>query len=220
MRSGCVYCFFIITLSVVLSACHKDIQTQTEVYSNSFETPALQGIDGGIQSVYDNKKVLGFYNNGGFTLTLPNLAKHDLLLIQFDLYLHDSWGGNHTGNRDVADGPDLWQLKINNETVINTTFSNSGCQATYCLQQSYPKNFPFHHDAGTGASRTDLPGRCSLANVRGGTTMYRIEKIFNNTNTNLVLEFKDLLKQSNATDMLCDESWSLDNLSVSILTLN
>ncbi len=104
----------------------------------------------------------------------------------------------------MIDGPDTWQLKINNETVINTTFSNSGCQPTYCQQQSFPKNFPFHNDAGTGASRTDLPGRCSLANVPGGTTMYRIEKIFNHSGSNLLLEFKDLLKQNNAVNMLCD----------------
>lgn len=220
MKTGSLYIFFIIMLLVVGSACHKDIQSQTEVYTNNFEAASLQGIQGGVQSVYDNKRVLGFYNNGGFTLTLPGLARHDLVLVKFDLYLHDSWGGNNTGNRDVIDGPDVWQLKINNETVINTTFSNSGCFPTYCQQQSYPGNFPFHHDAGTGASRTDLPGRCSLANTPGGTTLYRIEKIFNNSSSNLVLEFKDLLKQSNAVNMLCDESWSLDNLSVSILTLN
>ncbi|MBC7759372.1 MAG: hypothetical protein H7069_10975 [Phormidesmis sp. FL-bin-119] len=220
MKPGIASNFLFFAVIVVLSSCHKEIQSQTEVYTNNFEGASLAGIQGGIESVYDSKKVLGFYNNSGFTLTLSGLAKHDLLLVKFDLYLHDSWGGNNTGTIDVVDGPDVWQLKINNETLINTTFSNSGCFPTYCQQQSYPKNFPFHHDAGTGASRTDLPGRCSLANVPGGTTMYRIEKIFNNSSSNLVLEFKDLLKQNNAVNMLCDESWSLDNLSVSILTLD
>lgn len=220
MIPGRVNCFFIILLLVIASACHKDIQSQSEVYTNDFESATLTGIVGGIQSNYDGKKVLGFYNNSGFTLTLPGLAKHELVLVKFDLYLHDTWGGNHTGNDVVFDGPDIWQMKIDNETVINTTFSNSGCQATYCQQQSYPKNFPFHHDAGTGASRTDLPGRCSLANIPGGTTMYRIDKIFNHSGSTIKLDFKDLLKQSNAPDMLCDESWSLDNLSVSILTLD
>lgn len=220
MKPGNFYCFFFITILLITTACHKDIQSQTEIYTNDFEGSSLSGIEGGIQSTYEGRKVLGFYNNSGFTLTLPALAKHELILVKFDLYLHDSWAGNNTGDKVVIDGPDIWQLKVDNETVINTTFSNSGCQATYCQQQSYPKNFPFHYDAGTGASRTDLPGRCSLANIPGGTTLYRIEKIFNHSGSNLKMEFKDLLKQTNSTNMLCDESWSLDNLSVSILTLN
>ena len=220
MKRGRAYNFLIVAVIVVIASCHKDIQSQTEVYSNDFESNSLQGIEGGIQSTYVNKKVLGFYNNGGFTLTLPGLKKHQLILIKFDLYLHDTWAGNNTGDKVVIDGPDIWQLKIDNETVINTTFSNSGCLPTYCQQQSYPKNFPFHHDAGYGASRTDLPGRCRLANISGGTTMYRIEKIFNHSGPSLKLLFNDILKQNNATNMLCDESWSLDNLSVSILTLD
>ncbi|MES3016260.1 MAG: hypothetical protein V4721_00715 [Bacteroidota bacterium] len=211
----------LLILLVVFGSCHKEIQSQKEVFRSDFATPAsLQGIEGGVLNNYDGKTVTGFYNNSGFTLKIPSLEKHDLILVEFDLYIHDTWGGNNTGDRDNTDGPDIWELSIDDEKVIRTTFSNSQCLATYCLQQSYPKNYPFHYDAKASAYLTNLPGRCSLVNVAGGTTLYRIAKIFNHSASNIKLEFKDLLKQNNTVDMLCDESWSLDNLSVSIITVN
>lgn len=212
------HCFIVILL--LFTSCHKEIQNQTEIYTNNFDTPAsLQGVEGGVLNTYNGDKVVGFYNNGGFKVKIPGLAKHSLVLIKFDLYIHDSWGGNNTGTKDNTDGPDIWQLKIDNEAVINTTFSNSECLATYCLQQSFPKNYPFHYDPGAAATRTDLPGRCRLDGNFKGTSLYRIEKIFNHSGSDLDLEFKDLLKQNNTLDKLCDESWSLDNLSVSIITI-
>jgi hypothetical protein len=209
----------LVLLMVFCSGCHKDIHSQTEVYANDFESGNLQGIEGGISNTYNGQNLLGFYNNDGFTLKLNGLARHSMILIKFDLYIHDSWGGNNTGTKDNTDGPDIWRLKLDDEIVINTTFSNSQCQATYCLQQSYPKNYPFHYDPGAASVRTDLPGRCKLSGDPNGTSLYRIEKIFNHTGSDLKLEFKDLLQQNNTLDMLCDESWSLDNLSISILTL-
>jgi hypothetical protein len=206
-------------LPLFFTACHKDIQSQTEIYSNAFETKDLMDIEGGILNTYNGQNLVGFYNNDRFTLKLKDLDKHSLILIKFDLYIHDSWGGNNTGTKDNTDGPDIWQLKVDDETVINTTFSNSRCLATYCLQQSYPKNYPFHYDPGAASVRTDLPGVCKLVGDPNGTSLYRIEKIFNHTGKDLKLEFKDLLQQNNTFDNLCDESWSLDNLSVSILTL-
>ncbi len=210
---------FLLLLPLIFSGCHKDIQSQTEVYASDFNTGDLQGIEGGVLNTYNGQNLVGFYNNDGFSLKLEGLARHSMILIKFDLYIHDSWGGNNTGTKDNTDGPDIWQLKVDDETVINTTFSNSQCLATYCLQQSYPKNYPFHYDPGASSVRTDLPGRCKLTGDSKGTSLYRIEKIFNHTGQNLKLEFKDLLQQNNTFDKLCDESWSLDNLSVSILTL-
>ncbi len=213
--------YLVIITLLLLSACHKDIQTETEIYTNDFETPAsLESVEGGLLNTFNGQNVIGFYNNDGFKIELTGLKKHDLIMVKFDLYIHDTWGGNNTGDRDNMDGPDIWQLLIDNEKVINTTFSNSVCLATYCLQQSYPKNYPFHYDPKAAAVNTDLPGRCSLAGVAGGTSLYRIEKIFNHSGSTVKLEFRDLLIQNNTLDKLCDESWSLDNLSVSVMTTN
>ena len=205
---------------IFLTSCHKEIQSEKEVYRNDFESADLNDIEGGQINTFNASKVIGFYNNGGFKIVLSGLSAHELVKVSFDLYVHDTWAGNNTGEKDIVDGPDLWQMLVDNEIFINTTFSNSGCFPTYCLQQSYPKNFPFHHDAGTGASRNDLPGRCHLKNVTGGTSLYNIEKYINHNGSNLEIEFRDLLKQNNAADMLCDESWSMDNLIISTTTLN
>jgi hypothetical protein len=203
-----------------VSSCHKDIQSETEVYRNDFESGDLTAIQGGSVVMYNGTKVVGFFNNGGFQVNLSNLANHELVKVSFDLYLHDSWAGNNTGDQDVVDGPDIWQMRVDDALFINTTFSNSGCFPTYCQQQSWPRNFPFHNDAGTGATQLKLPGRCHLKSVMGGTTMYSIVKYINHTSSNLTLDFRDILKQSNAPDPMCDESWSMDNLSVTITTLD
>ena len=215
-KAICALVFASITL---LFGCYKEIQSEKNIYSDDFETSTLNNIDGGILNIYNGTKVLGFYNNSGFKLKKQGLESHELIRVSFDLYLHDTWAGNNTGTRDVIDGPDIWELLVDGKKNISTTFSNSGCFPTYCLQQSYPKNFPFHHDAGSGAVRVDLPGRCSRQNVVGGTTMYRIERLIDHSDSNLHLEFRDLLKQSNTLDNLCDESWSLDNIHVSIITI-
>jgi hypothetical protein len=44
--------------------------------------------------------------------------------------------------------------------------------------------------------------------------MYRINKLFNHQDGTLIIKFSDLLKQSNAADLLCDESWSMDNILI------
>lgn len=211
---------FFASIVFCLMSCHKDIQSQKDLYFADFENKSLENITGGIINNYNGSNVLGFYNNGGFIIKLGSLASHDIIQISFDLYLHDSWAGNNTGTIDVVDGPDIWEMEVDKEKIINTTFSNSGCFPTYCQQQSYPRNFPYHNDAGTGASRTDLPGRCHLINVSGGSTMYKISKLVNHSNKTLTIEFKDLLKQSNASDMLCDESWSIDNISIKTIALD
>jgi hypothetical protein len=49
--------------------------------------------------------------------------------------------------------------------------------------------------------------------------MYKIQKEIRHEKGTLVIEFKDLLKQSNAQYPICDESWSLDNLVVTTSVL-
>jgi hypothetical protein len=203
----------------IFSTCKKSAQQVQEVYRNTFEQPDLTRISGGIINTYDGSKVLGYYNDGGFSLTLDDLPGHELVTVSFDLYTHDTWGGNNIGDAGVADGPDLWQMKVDGDTYINTTFSNSVCNGVYCLQQSYPRNYPYSNDPGTGAARTDLPGVCNLSGIKGGTFMYKIQKEIRHEKGTLVIEFKDLLKQSNAQYPICDESWSLDNLVVTTSVL-
>ena len=206
------YCFLILTF---YSGCKKSPVEEQEVYRNDFETGNLTSITNGKLNNFNNSAVTGYYNNGGFELNLDNLSKHDLIRITFDLYIHDSWGGNNTGDGTVIDGPDIWQMKVDSNAYINTTFSNVMCDEAYCLVQSYPHNYPYRTRSGEGAYSRNLPGVCLFKYVKGGTSLYKIEKIIKHKRSILSLEFKDLLKQSNTTDPFCDESWSMDNLVIS-----
>jgi len=211
---------FSISLALLfLTTCKKFPQEERVVYTNDFEQTDLKGISGGVLAVFNGSKMLGRYNNSGFNLSLDNLPKHDLIKITFDLYIQDSWDGNSKGDGKVIAGPDLWQMKLDGDTYINTTFSNTICNGVYCLMQSYPHNYPYNNEPKTGVLQGDLPGVCHFSGIPGGTSLYRIERIISHKKNTLFLEFQDMLKQSNVTNPLCDESWSMDNLIITTSVL-
>ena len=78
----------------MLWSCVSDIDRETLIYDNNFETVDLTKIEGGIVTSYWGQNILGTYNNGGFKLTLEGLRTHDYVQIQVLLYVHDSWDGN------------------------------------------------------------------------------------------------------------------------------
>jgi len=207
---------FIIVFFLAIS-CNTHVSKQVVVYNNDFESGDLTNIYGGIIDQFNGSNVLGQYNNGYFSLTLNSLPKHDLITISFDLYIHDTWDGD----KPPPDGPDIWEMVVDGNPYVNATFSNSPCGAgVFCSPQSYPSNYPnFYNDPKTGAYRTDLPGVCSMKNVIGWTTQYKIVKTFTHTNNTLVLQCLDKLVQTNTPDPKCDESWSVDNINIQAITL-
>lgn len=207
---------FIIGFALLLFAsCKSKVQSSVSIYNNDFESRNLTGIEGAVITKYNGTNVLGTYNNSGFKLTVNNLPKHDLVTVSFDLYIHDSWDGNKT----APDGPDIWELLIDNNTYINTTFSNSGCQGGFCPPQSYPFDYPnSYNNPKTGAYKTNLPGFCAN-NGTVGTTLYRITKTITHGANTITLSCLDKLVQTNSPDPKCDESWSVDNINIKAITL-
>lgn len=207
---------FFFALLILLSSCKDKLSKETVVYTNSFDNNNLTNIDNGVISLYNGSLVLGQYNNSGFIITVNNLPKHDLITISFDLFIHGSWDGN----KQAPDGPDIWQMSVNKNTYINTTFSNLACQPNnFCSPQAYPFNYPNNYNnPKTGAYRTDLPGVCNNEGP-GGTTQYKITKTFTHSNSVLTLQCLDKLVQTNSTDPKCDESWSVDNINIKAITL-
>jgi len=208
--------FFIIPFIFIIS-CNTHVSNQVVVYNNDFETGNLTNITNGVISQFSGSAVLGQYNNGFFNLAVSNLPKHDLIKITFDLYIHDSWDGN----KPAPDGPDIWEMLVDGNTYINTTFSNDPCPVGYfCSPQAYPFDYPnSYNNPKTGAYRTDLPGVCHMMNVIGWTTEYKIEKTFNHSSSKLLLQCLDKLIQTNTTTPKCDESWSVDNINIQAITL-
>jgi len=206
-----------IILLFLVSACHKNVSNVAVVYQNDFEGGDLSNITNGIISKFNNTSVLGQYNDTSFTLSLKNLPGHDIITISFDLYIHDSWDGN----KAAPDGPDMWEMIVDNSPYINTTFSNADCApGDFCSPQSYPSNYPNNYNnPKAGAYRTDLPGACSWATSTHGTTWYKIEKTFKHSGNTLKLQCIDKLVQTNTYTPKCDESWSIDNITVKATTL-
>lgn len=206
-------------ISLTFMGCSGDssnLLTNLEmVYDQDFEDN-MEHIIGGNRTRFDESIVLGYYNNDGFNLILENLPKHNHIIVAFDLLIHDSWDGNLVGQG----GPDIWRMIVNpSDTALDrsltfeTTFSNGGCDGVRCLQQAFPKTYPFNNAPRSGATRLTW-GRCAYSHLSAGTSVYSIEKSFFHTGGDLIIRFEDLTIQQNTDSPKCDESWSMDNLKV------
>ena len=222
----------ILLLLIIVNSCSYPEMSRNElVYENDFESNNFVGIEGGGLMTFNNTTVLGNFNNDGFTLFLENIGDHDYVFISFDLYIHGSWDGNFNGFSE-NDKPDKWIMEFKPDMTLykdpssdkfETTFSNSPCWPNYCLRQSYPENYPFEHNPKTGSFKVNLSKVCPKSFFGGKTTMYQLEKGFKSSGKNIVVRFYDELYQPNAIDkdgipqQKCDESWSMDNLSVRVI---
>ena len=86
--------------------------------------------------------------------------------------------------------------------------------------------FPFKKNQKTGKSKVALPKKFKDSFFGGETTLYKIEKGFRHSGNAVVIRFYDELYQPNAIDKdgivqsKCDESWSMDNLKVRVISYN
>ena len=220
---------YIYILLILFFSCNYPEMIRNEiVFKSDFENNSLEKIDGGVLMVFNNSNVLGNFNNDGFNLVLDDIGDHDYLSISFDLYIHGTWDGNSNGFTD-NDKADIWSIEINPDMDLfkdstldkyTTTFSNSPCFSNYCKRQSYPEIFPFDNPPKKGAHQRNLTKVCDLNFFGEKTTLYKVEKVFKSSGNSVMVRFYDELYQPNAIDNngisqeKCDESWSLDNLTV------
>nr|MBC7613702.1 hypothetical protein [Pseudopedobacter sp.] len=210
---------FLFIIAFALSTCKLSKENRQTVYENNFDTGDITHLSNTKISTFNQRKVLGNFNNDGFELLLNQIPAHDLVEISFDLYIHDTWDGNKASNG--IGGPDIWEMQIDGSPYIYTTFSNADCFDGFCSPQSYPDNYPNNkHNPKSGASSLLLPGFCLLATKPGGSTLYKIKKTINHHKSSLALQCIDHLIQTNATSPICDESWSIDNLKIVSIQLN
>lgn len=220
------YLFMLAVIMLTFTGCGGENELTSDViaYENDFEENDLTDINGGTIVRKFGGNIIGNYNNGGFSLHLNDLPRHNYLYISFTLFIHDTWDGNSNGLD--PDAPDKWIMAINNGLTSNsldaytgfeTTFSNGPCDNVLCLLQSYPQEYPFSNSPGTGLVRYRR-GFCNRA-IRG-TVEYHIERTFRHEDAAIIFSFYDELFQSNVADQKCDESWSMDNIVVRAITIN
>ena len=232
-----LFCIILFNMLFFTSCSYPELTRDELIYSNNFEDNKLDEIDGGVISEYNNNRVIGNFNNSGFTLHVNNLGKHDFIYITFDLYIHGSWDGNSNGfnpkDHGFEDQPDLWIMDLRPEMLnfqsldfqrFQTTFSNSPCFPTFCLKQSYPNSFPFTNNPKTSAQEINLTENCVSPGWNNQkTSLYKIEKGFDHSGEALIIRFHDKLFQPNAINSQgesiakCDESWSMDNIKIRVI---
>ena len=192
------------------------MESQQIVYSNNFGQLDLRNFENGRLFIFQGDTLLGFYNNEEVSVTIPDLPGHNVLKIEVDLWIHDSWDGNPD---DGVNGPDFWFMKIDEEEVFRTTFSNTPCMPTFCLRQSYPQDYFRQNDPKSGAVQTNLPGLCLFGAFQNYTTRYRISRMVSHNTGSVKITLGDELLQTNSPDPICDESWSVGKIEVTTMVV-
>lgn len=211
--------FFSVSLILILiSGCTSKLPVEKVVYQNDFEKgrerikifAGDQEINSPLLFKFNNSKILGPFNHNAVYLSFPDgslkldsLPTHNLLKIEFDLYIHDQWKGND-GLRS-----DFWAVFLDGERAFYTTFSN-----TPGTSQAYPEREGSYFYPGANSQNGNLPGLCTLKCSDNGTALYRFEWKFEHTNQTLRFALSDLVVETD----LCLKSWSVDNLRITCIS--
>ncbi|MDY0056448.1 MAG: PEP-CTERM sorting domain-containing protein [Methyloversatilis sp.] len=177
------------------------------VYSNDFST-AADGFSSSSRSTSNGESFLGRFGRGTVSLSLADLAAHDSLVLNFDLYIIQTWDGN--GPEGGA--ADYFSVEIDGTQVFYTSFAQYGGRNT----QAYPNNAGALGDGGSFAPRTGAYAQNHLGYGSGdfGDSTYRISLTLDHIAPDATIRFTSLQNQG-----MSDESWGLDNVSVSVTTV-
>jgi hypothetical protein len=139
------------------------------------------------------------------TLALKDLGPHSRVVVSFDLYVLKSWDGN---SRPY--GPDRFALRVaGGPVLLDTTFSNNPKVKEDGSDQNYPGlGGEESHPPQTGARSTGTLGYNNFFK----DSIYQLSFEFPHTGATLSLEFTSSLYEGKGTR---DESWGLDNVTVS-----
>ncbi len=207
----------VLGISFFVSSCLPTIETEQTAYSNDFSDLDLAGFENARLYIYNNDTVVGFYHNEEVAVNLKDLPAHNYLKITMEILVHDSWDGN---SDDDLGGPDYWYMGYDGREIFRTTFSNTPCESTYCLYQSYPNEYFRQNVPKSGAIQTNLPGLCVFGPVPNYTTRYSITKLIGHSNPDVKLYMGGDLTAVGSPNPLCDESWSLAKLEVVTIQTN
>jgi len=208
----------LLLLAAVVSffSCADTLESEKLVYNNDFSDSNLEGFENGRFIIFENDTIVGYYHNEEIAVNLADLPAHNLLKVTLEILIHDTWDGNTS---DGVSGPDQWFFGVDSQEIFRTSFSNSPCESTYCLYQSYPDTFSKTNKPKTGAIQTNMPGLCLFGASPNYTTRYSISKILEHSKSSARIYMNSDLVAENSPDPKCDESWSLAGITVEALTL-
>ncbi|MDX9910717.1 MAG: hypothetical protein RBS39_02675 [Phycisphaerales bacterium] len=178
----------------------------TVVYQNNFELES--GLSEWSHTLVDTTPIgarnfLGQFVNDTVTLSLDSLpAEHTELRITFDLYIIGTWDGNE------LPGPDVWQLRVDGNTVVDTTFAVG--DETSWRRQSYPV---IDGSGGLFQNRQGSMEDDTLGYTWNGfnrDSVFHLDIIIPHSGDTATLDFLAMGLQT----ALGDESWGIDNVLV------
>ncbi|MFC3416694.1 hypothetical protein [Algoriphagus hitonicola] len=214
-RIATLFLFFGLMISLI--SCTDTLESTVMVYENDFSDLDLAGFENGKLFIFQEDTIAGFYHNDTVALRLTDLPTHNVLKITTEILIHDTWDGNAD---DGVGGPDYWYFGYDNQEVFRTTFSNSPCESTYCLYQSYPNDYFRQNRPKQGATQTNMPGLCLFGAFPNYTTRYSISKLIPHQNPNVRIFWNSDLRNEGIPDPVCDESWSIAKVTVEALVVN
>jgi len=202
--STCIALVLLFSVLSIPAFTQDKSETTKEIYSEDFERGVGSEWSNSSTTTVDESTVLGTFNERPVTLTLPNAPKDVNMTLCFDVWVMDSWDGNS----DIH-GPDVFSVTLSPEkTLLSTTFSNTYDDPI----QSYPKAYNEEKMANqaftTGAAKT---GEFNGHFTRFTDAKYEICRTFLNTDELLNVTFSAHLTQG-----MSDESFGIDNVSISI----
>jgi hypothetical protein len=164
------------------------VHADTVVYSSDFESPAGPLWSNQQVSVTPSgRSFLGEFTNEKVVLSLGNIPSHESLILQFNLFVIRSWGGNWDGDAAL----DAWACDVvGGPSLIHTTFSSTGGS------QGYPG---------------EPDEKNSLAYGGWGDSVYRISVQFPHSADAVKLRFAGI-----GLHGIADESWGVEDVTVSV----
>ena len=193
------------------------------VYSSDFEDPCDWLLEWSNTSwdvtpgtaQHPAESFLGQFGNETVSLVIDKLPSHTHLVISCDLYVIGTWDGTGTMGGEtvsvyVEGGPTL---------LDKANFSNQELHGN--PRQAYPSVYPGgDHPARTGAAENNTLGFFQSAYGHIMDSVYHFpneyhDLAFAHSDPNLVLTFSGSGLQS-----LSDESWGLDNVTVTVIDVN
>jgi hypothetical protein len=202
---------------ISMTSCLPIVESEQVIYSNDFSNLNLAGFENGKLFIFQRDTVAGYFHNEEVSVSLQSIPSHNYLKVTIDILVHDSWDGNPD---DGVGGPDYWYMGYDNTEVFRTTFSNSPCESTYCLYQSYPNDYFRQNVPKSGATRTNIPGLCLFGAFQNYTTRYSVSKLIPHVNPSIKIYMGADLLNTNSPDPICDESWSIAKIEVEAITAN
>ena len=175
----------------------------TEVFASDFETAANPALWNNTQregspSALETTTFSGRHGNNELLLTIDNLPVHRAVTLNWDLLILDSWDGNRSDA-----GPDFWGFEVFNnvsgqwETPFEFTFSQ--------FDLSNGDSFPGLPDVG--------PTQLGFSSNYDDSIYRDLERTIDHSGDTLQVKFRGRNLQT-----LNDESWGLDNLTVTVNT--